>query len=148
TADSVSRAADLVPRREDIVLITTKSQDTHSAAEEIFQVYGRGVPVVCFQNGIRNESIAARVFDRVYAGLVFFAAAQLQPDLITLPKGRDVAIGLFPSGADDLSRSVAEDLGRAGFDATSSAYVMAMKWGKLVMNLNNATTAITGLSLE
>src|SRR5262245_32769606 len=90
TADSVSRAADLVPRREDIVLITTKSQDTHSAAEEIFQVYGRGVPVVCFQNGTRNESIAARVFDRVYAGLVFFAAAQLQPDLITLPKGRDV----------------------------------------------------------
>jgi len=148
TADSVSRATDLVPEPEDVVLITTKSQDTQSSADELFQIYGNRVPVVCFQNGTRNESIAAEVFESVYAGLVFFAAAQLQPDLITFPKGRDIAIGMYPAGVDDRSRKLAEDLNRAGFQAIASAHVMAMKWGKLVMNLNNATTAITGLSLE
>ena len=43
---------------------------------------------------------------------------------------------------------MAEDLNRAGFDALASAYVMAMKWGKLVANLNNATHTITGYWLE
>lgn len=148
TAEAVTRARDLSPESGDIALITTKSQATESAIEELCQVYGGDVPVVCFQNGTRNEEIAARRFRRVYAGLVFFAAAQLEPRLITFPKGRDAAIGQYPSGVDEISRSLAADLSEAGFDAMASSYVMAMKWGKLVMNLNNATTAITGLSVE
>jgi len=147
-ADAVTSVRELSPESDDVALIATKSQATDSAARELFERYGRSLPVVCFQNGARNEEIAARMFDRVYAGLVFFAAAQLQPDLITFPPGRVVAIGNYPSGIDGTASEIAADLTLAGFDAMASAHVMSMKWGKLVANLNNATTAITGYSLE
>jgi 2-dehydropantoate 2-reductase len=139
---------ELDPTSADLIMITTKSQHTEGAVEEIFSVYGDAVPVVCLQNGTRNEEIAARRFSRVYAGLVFISAVQLRPDLITLPLGRSLAVGCYPSGLDSISAQVCEDLKRAGFEVLNSSHVMAMKWGKLVANLNNATHAITGYWLE
>jgi len=147
-ADAVTSARELSPESDDVALIATKSQATDSAVRELFGRYGKTLRVVCFQNGARNEEVAARMFDKVYAGLVFFAAAQLEPDLITFPPGRVVAIGDYPSGVDDTASEIAAALTVAGFEAMASAHVMSMKWGKLVANLNNATTAITGYSLE
>jgi 2-dehydropantoate 2-reductase len=147
-SDAVTAAADLSPEAGDFVLLTTKSQATETAIEELFEVYGAGVPIVCLQNGVRNEEIAARRFATVYAGLVFLSAVQLEPSVISLPQGGTVAIGCYPVGVDDASRDLCADLSRAGLEATASAHVMAMKWGKLVANLNNATTTITGYWLE
>jgi len=146
--DAVSKAADLSPENHDVILLTTKSQATEQAVQEVVAVYGRDVPFVCMQNGVRNEEIAARSFDRVYAGLVFLSAIQLDPSVITLPKEGTVAIGCYPGGLDEMSHELCADLSDAGLEATASAHVMAMKWGKLVANLNNATTTITGLWLE
>lgn len=147
-ADAVSAVADLSPEEGDFVILTTKSQATESAVEELFELYGATLPIVCLQNGVRNEVIAASSFDRVYAGLVFLSAVQLKPSVITLPQGGIVAIGCYPVGLDDASRDLCADLSRAGLEASASAHVMAMKWGKLVANLNNATTTITGHWLE
>ncbi len=146
--EAVTSARDLEPEDGDIIVITTKSQATARAVEEIASVYGPGAPVVCLQNGVSNEPVASRRFDNVYAGLVFFSAVQLEPGVISMPRGRDVAIGLYPQGVDDLSRVMADSIGRAGFDSMASAYVMAMKWGKLIANLNNATLTITGYWVE
>ena len=146
--DAVTAAADLSPEEDDFVLLTTKSQATESAVEELFEVYGAAVRIVCLQNGVQNEEIAMRCFDTVYAGLVFLSAVQLEPSVMSLPQGGTVAIGCYPAGVDDASRELCADLRRAGLEATASAHVMAMKWGKLVANLNNATTTITGYWLE
>ena len=148
TADAVTAAGDLKPTSRDIVLITTKSQVTTEAVGDLFSVYGRSIPVVCLQNGVRNEEIAAKRFDNVYAGLVFLSAVQLKPDLITLPAGRVLAFGRYPAGLDATAQQIAADLTSAGLEAMASAYVMDMKWGKLVANLNNATHAIVGFWLE
>jgi 2-dehydropantoate 2-reductase len=146
--DAVTSVLDLAPESGDVLVITTKSQDTERAIEELAARYDSAAPVVCLQNGVSNEEIAARRFDHVYAGLVFFSAVQLEPSLITLPRGRAVAIGCYPAGVDDRSRKFCGDLKRAGFDAVASAHVMAMKWSKFVVNLNNATFAITGYWVE
>jgi len=136
------------PEPDDVILLATKSQSTLASLEELSTVYPRSVPVVSLQNGVGNEPLAAARFDNVYAGLVMLSAVQLEPELITLPMGDEVAVGLYPGGVDDLARQMAADLTRAGFDCIASAYVMEMKWGKLVANLNNATHAITGYWLE
>jgi 2-dehydropantoate 2-reductase len=106
------------------------------------------VPIVSLQNGVANEAIIARRFQKVYAGLVFFSATQVNPRLILVPPGRHLAFGLYPSGVDELAEAIAADFSRAGFDSIASAHVMSMKYGKLVANLNNATHAITGYWLE
>jgi 2-dehydropantoate 2-reductase len=146
--DAVSAARDLSPESGDVALITTKSQATEAAADELLDRYDGTLPVVCLQNGVRNEEIVARRFQNVYAGLVFLSAVQLEPAVIELPQGRSVAIGCYPGGLDNLARELCADLRRAGFEALASAHVMPMKWGKLVANLNNATTTITGYWLE
>jgi 2-dehydropantoate 2-reductase len=147
-ADAVTEAAELAPTPRDVVLITTKSQSTAEVVEDLFAVYGPSLPVLCLQNGVRNEAIAAERFERVYAGLVFLSAVQLRPDLITLPAGRDLAFGVYPSGVDGTAQQIASDLTSAGLEAIASAHVMAMKWGKLVANLNNATHTIVGYWIE
>jgi 2-dehydropantoate 2-reductase len=146
--DAVTSARDLKPESGDVLIITTKSQTTEAAVEELAEIYDGGMPVVCLQNGVRNEEIAARRFKNVYAGLVFFSATQMEPSLITRPQGRTIAIGCYPEGVDALAEQICDDLTRAGFEAVASAHVMTMKWGKFVMNLNNATHAITGYYIE
>ena len=146
--DAVSSTRELLPESGDVAFITTKSQVTEAAVDELFESYDETLPVVCLQNGVRNEGIAVRKFQSVYAGLVFLSAVQLEPSVITLPQGRSVAIGYYPVGVDDKARDLCAELKLAGFDAVASAHVMSMKWGKLVANLNNATTTITGYWLE
>lgn len=146
--NSESQIQDLTPEPSDVVIITTKSQATESVIGELAGVYDERLRVVCLQNGARNEEIAHRKFENVYAGLVFFSAVQLEPTSISLPQGLTVAVGCYPMGVDDTARQLCDDLTRAGFDALASGHVMAMKWGKLVANLNNATHAITGYWLE
>ena len=97
---------------------------------------------------MRNEEIVAARFQTVYAGLVFFSAVQLEPSVIGLPQGRTVAVGGYPDGLDDRARRICADFDRAGLEVLCSPHVMAMKWGKLIANLNNATTTITGFWLE
>lgn len=146
--DAVSATRELSPEPVDIAFITTKSQSTQAAASELFEIYDETLPVVCMQNGVRNEEIVKSRFRTVYAGLVFLSAVQLDPQVIEMPQGRSVAIGCYPAGVDDTARDVCASLSLAGFDAMASAHVMSMKWGKLVANLNNATTTITGYWLE
>lgn len=148
TADAVTAVDQLLPQEGDVALITTKSQASEEAARELSQVYDETLPVVCLQNGVRNEEIVAARFRTVYAGLVFFSAVQLEPSLIGLPQGRTVAIGCYPDGLDDWARRICADFDRAGLEVLCSPHVMAMKWGKLIANLNNATTTITGFWLE
>ena len=146
--DAVTAARELSPERGDVAFITTKSQATELAAAEIHERYDETLPVVCLQNGVRNEEIAGRRFQTIYAGLVFLSAVQLEPSVIALPQGRSVAIGCYPVGLDDMALDLCSELRSAGFEAMASAHVMSMKWGKLVANLNNATTTITGYWLE
>src|SRR5215471_3413897 len=148
SVNAVTKADEISIESGDVALITTKSQATETAVGELLKRYDESLPVVCMQNGIRNEEIAAAKFKKVYAGLVFLSAVQIEPSVITLPPGRSVAIGLFPTGLDDTAYHICAELNNAGFDAMPSAHVMSMKWGKLVANLNNATTTITGYWLE
>lgn len=148
SVDAVTTVAEISVESGDVALITTKSQATETAVEELLEHYDESLPIVCMQNGIRNEEIAAAKFKRVYAGLVFLSAVQIEPSVISLPPGRSVAIGLFPAGLDETASHICAEMQDAGFDALPSAHVMSMKWGKLVANLNNATTTITGYWLE
>lgn len=147
-AAAVSDVGAITAGQQDVLIITLKSQHTEAVVEQLAAVYDRSTPVVCMQNGVRNEEIAARRFDRVYAGLVLLTAVQLEPSLVRITLGRTLAVGCYPEGMDGVVRRLCDDLTHAGFEGIASRYVMTMKWGKLIANLNNATHAITGYWLE
>ena len=57
-------------------------------------------------------------------------------------------MGVYPSGTDALSDAMAVDLEACGFRADSDADVMTKKRGKMLMNLGNATAAVSGSSTD
>ena len=57
---------------DDVVLLAMKTQDT-AAALTALAGCAPGVPVVCVQNGVENERLALRAFERVYGVVVMLS---------------------------------------------------------------------------
>jgi 2-dehydropantoate 2-reductase len=145
---AVSSMAEVAPTPEDCILLTVKTQDSPQALTEIAGRLGPKTPIVCMQNGVRNEPIAASRFSRIIGGLVHFNANFLSPGRIERTIWNTIGLGLYPEGMDDLVEQVAADLKGGGFDVHCHPHIMRPKWGKLIANLNNATNAITDRHLE
>jgi 2-dehydropantoate 2-reductase len=136
-------------RPTDVVFLCVKSQDTEGAIRDLYSVV-QDIPVFCFQNGVRNEEIVSKYFTRVYAVMVKAGSVFTKyGEVITRsePPGRFV-IGRYPEGTDALSESVAKKLRNAGYEVIVAPEVMPYKWGKLMVNLNNAVGAITNATGE
>jgi len=132
---------------DDVVFICMKGQNTEEALRDLKGVT-EDVPVFCFQNGVRNEEIAARYFPRVYGVMVRVGAVYLTDGEVIArrdPPGL-VVIGCYPDGTDELVEAVAMKLRTASFLVKTTTDVMPYKWGKLIGNIANAIGAITNVS--
>jgi 2-dehydropantoate 2-reductase len=134
-------------QRDDIILLSTKSQDTAEIVTTLERRVSPQVPIFCFQNGVRNEQLAARHFANVYGVLVAIGGSYLAPGQVAHYASRAVAMGRYPQGIDDTLRSVRQALEAAGCTVTLSPRIMAVKWSKLIINLCNAFYAVTDLSI-
>jgi 2-dehydropantoate 2-reductase len=131
-------------RSDDAVLLCMKGQDTEGALRDLRAVI-EDVPIFCFQNGVRNEEIAAQYFSKVYGVMVRVGAVYLKDGEVTArrdPPGWFI-IGCYPQGTDETAELVAAQLRNASFLVRTSDDVMPYKWGKLMGNLGNAIDAIT-----
>jgi len=129
---------------DDVILLCAKGQDTEGIMKDLKAVVD-DIPVFCFQNGVRNEEIAAEYFSRVYGVMVRVGAVYLTDgEVITRrdPPGWYI-IGRYPEGTDELAEAVAEGIREAGYFVRVVEDVMPYKWGKLMDNVGNAIGAIT-----
>jgi 2-dehydropantoate 2-reductase len=144
---AVAHPRDLNFTRDDVVILTMKSQDTEAALDDLRAVAGDGVVVVCGQNGVDNERLASRRFRRVYGMLVIVPATFLEPGVVVLnahPIGGVLDTGRFPSGIDETAAQICGDLTASGFSADPQREVMKLKYAKLLRNLGNAVHALCG----
>jgi 2-dehydropantoate 2-reductase len=132
---------------DDVAVLTMKTQDTERALADLQAAGGDELPIVCCQNGVENERLAARRFGRVYAMLVALPATFMQPGEVS---GESIGVsgvldlGCYPSGVDDLAARMAADLSVSRLDSRPDPQVMRLKYTKLLSNLGNAIQAITG----
>ncbi len=142
--DVYDHPASLSWRTDDVVILTVKSQQTRAALDDLHAVAPH-VTVVCAQNGVANERIAAELFARVVSMLVVLPATHLEPGLVvTYNEGiRGVMdCGLYPDGTDAIVDTIAADMERAGFSCRADDCAMRWKYAKLLMNLGNAVEAM------
>ena len=142
------KAVELIPFGEDdIVLLTAKSQHTLLCLGQLRNAGApRTLPIFCVQNSICNEALATRVFDRVYGVMVRVPGIFLQPGEVVNPivgNAGFLEVGLYPRGADEWARRVAEAFKKAGFAGGVNEWVMRTKGAKCLQNLGNAMGAIT-----
>jgi 2-dehydropantoate 2-reductase len=131
----------------DVVLLCTKSQDSGAALAELAACAPRDVPIVCAQNGVANEPLAAQRFERVYGLMVLSPIGFTEPGRVTLhsePVLGALDLGVYPAGTDALVSDVVRALSQAGFDARVEPRILRLKYGKLLTNLANALQALCG----
>ncbi|MEA3077148.1 MAG: 2-dehydropantoate 2-reductase [Actinomycetota bacterium] len=147
TAPCVSRPDEVAWGPDDVVVMATKTQDSAAALLALAAVAPPSTPVVCAQNGVENERLALRLFERAYAMCVMLPAAHLSPGVVEVsssPVSGILDLGRYPGGVDDVCVGVAADLSASTFSSVADPSVMRRKHAKLLMNLGNALEAACG----
>lgn len=134
-----------IAARADLVLVTVKSAATAEAGRDLAAVLKPGAIVVSFQNGLHNAQVLRTALPRhaVLTGMVPF-------NVIARGQGR------FHQGSDGVLEAD-EHAGlvpwlpafaAAGLPLVLRRDMPAVLWGKLLLNLNNAINALSGVPLK
>ncbi|MCH8052411.1 MAG: NAD(P)-binding domain-containing protein [Chloroflexi bacterium] len=132
-------------RTDDVVVLAMKTQDTADALTALRSAAG-DVAIVCAQNGVANERMAARLFSHVYGMVVWLPGTHLQPGEViahSSPIAGILHAGRYPQGTDDLIEAVAADLRASGFASQPNEKIMRLKYAKLLSNLLNIVQALS-----
>ena len=129
----------------DVIALCVKSGATADAAKEIAGHGRPGATVISFQNGISN----VEVLERELAGKCTVVRGMVPYNVAYLGDGRfhkGVAGDLH---ADDRAetRALAEAIGQSPAALRVSDDMLGVAWGKLLINLNNAVSALSGKTL-
>lgn len=129
-------------RDADLVLVTVKSAATEAAGRALAP-HGSAA-IVSLQNGIHNASVLrAALPDRVVlAGMVPFNVARVAAGKYHRGTSGELVVEGHP--AVEPLRLAARN---AELPLVARADMVAVLWGKLVMNLNNAINALSGKPL-
>ena len=131
----------------DVVLVCVKSGDTASIAAGIAKHAPRQAIILSLQNGIGNEEVMAPLIAprQALPGVVEFNTVLDEANAAKpLVVHRATSGGLYiPEGHAALQSLLAVE----GLKVTAAVDMRGIAWGKLLLNLNNAINALSGLPL-
>lgn len=143
------RAAARLEEAPDVLILATKLHDLDAAAAAAAPVAGEAtVPTV--QNGLQAEAIASRRFgaERVVGAAVALDALHLEPGRVRAGSIGGLVLGRPGGAAGPRAEGLAALLASAGIPARTTANFAGARWMKLLVNLNNALPAVTGMSVQ
>ena len=125
-----------------IVLVTVKSADSAAVADQIAQHAPEDAVVVSLQNGVGNVAVLReRVGNRrVLAGMVPFNVIAMGEGRFHRSTSGDIHIG-------EDAENTAAALSVPGLTVRASRDITGVQWGKLIINLNNALSALSDMPL-
>lgn len=129
-----------------IIALTVKSGDTAVASAEIAKHAVQGATIISFQNGVSNVDL----LQQELGGRFEIARGMVPYNVAYLGKGRlhkGVAGDLYVERRASI-RSLAEAIGASRAALKYSDDMLALAWGKLLINLNNAVNALSGRTLQ
>ncbi len=146
--EAVGHPREIEFQPDDVVLLTMKTQDTEAALGDLQAAGGSRLPVVCAQNGVENERIAARRFAQVYAMVVWMPVTLESPGVVShhaAPVHGILDSGRYPTGSDALIEAVMSDIREAGYCADANPTLMRSKYAKLLANLHTGLLGVCGV---
>lgn len=129
--------------KADIILVTVKSSDTEEMARLIGRHAREDVIVVSLQNGVGNAGLLKDMLPErdVRAGMVPFNVVASEGARFHKGTSGDIVIEKGP-------KHVARTLSVQGLAFHERQSMTELQWGKLLINLNNALSALSGLTLK
>jgi len=130
----------------DIILVTTKSQDTAEAARTISAHAKKDAIIISFQNGVSNPSVLrAELSQSVLGAVVPFNVTGTGPGRFHCGTEGDLTVENI-NGAS--LKNLQALFAKAGQGLVISDDILAVQWGKLLVNLVNAFNTLTGGTLR
>ena len=128
-----------------VTLVSVKSAQTAEAGATLARVLPETAVVVSMQNGVRNAEIlrAALPGRTVLAGMVPWNVVRSSAGAYHRGSSGTLMIERHPRGSPLYAA-----LGHARIGYSTRDDMPAVQWAKLVMNLNNAINALSGISLK
>ena len=142
--DIVDHPAKITFTSEDVVVLCMKTQHVEGALRDLQQATSEDIAIVCGQNGVSSERMAARRFQRVYGMVVWVPAEHLEPGVVVnFAEGLagNLDLGCYPNGIDEPSKAIANAIHKAGFASETDPEIMNHKYAKLLVNLSNVLDA-------
>ena len=129
--------------RADLILVCVKTAATAEIARAIADHAPPSVPVVSLQNGLEAaETLISALPGRdIRAGVVPFNVVPTAPGRFHRATSGDILIGAGPV-------PLGAALSVPHLRVTETPQIAAYQWGKLLLNLNNALNALSGLPLR
>ncbi len=126
-----------------IVLVTVKSDDTAEIADHIAKNASADATIVSLQNGTGNVPVLREKLPgrNVLAGMVPFNVLTLEPGHFHRASSGEILI------EKDIA-DTAKQLRQPELMFRSVDNMTGVQWGKLLINLNNALNALSGLPLR
>lgn len=126
-----------------VVLCCVKSAQTRLVAESLSEVLAPDAVVVSLQNGLRNaDELRAELGEReVLGGIVGFNAISLTNAVFRRTMSGPITLEQSNAPA---ARALIVALGRAGLEVQERADLAPDQWAKLIVNLNNSISALSG----
>lgn len=127
-----------------VVLVTVKSAQTQEAGEALAKVLPSEAVVVSLQNGVRNAKTLQQALPgrRVLAAMVPFNVIRRGPGVY-----HRASEGVLRIEDHAAAQPLLEACAAAQLSIEPRGDMDAVQWGKLVLNLNNAINALSGLPL-
>lgn len=127
------------------ILVCVKSTGTAEAARQLASVLKERTLVASFQNGISNTEILRKGLSqcRVLGAMVPFNVAQIGENRFHQGTEGGIVLEDRPGAL-----KIATTLNQADVPTMVRPDFEAVQWGKLLMNLNNAVNALSGLPLK
>jgi 2-dehydropantoate 2-reductase len=126
-----------------VVLVTVKSADSADIAGLIAQHAPSAAIIVSLQNGVGNAALLRERLPgrRVLGGMVPFNVVAAGAGQFHRASAGDIVIE-----KDDTT--IGEQLSVPGLKLRTTSDIAGVQWGKLLVNLNNALNALSGLTLQ
>jgi 2-dehydropantoate 2-reductase len=127
----------------DVVLCCVKSGATRETALALSEVLDPGTVVVSLQNGVRNQEVLREhlPLNRVVPGVVGFNVVMHDNAVFQLSTTGPLVI---EATDDPIDRACVGALEKAGFEVRVVDPIAPEQWTKLLVNLNNAISALSG----
>ncbi|WP_414636844.1 2-dehydropantoate 2-reductase [Aquabacterium sp.] len=131
--------------RPSLVLLCVKSGATADAARQLGDCLPAGTPVLSMQNGLSNVATAQQAAPSLQwlPGMVPYNVAELGPG--RFHRGTE---GVLAAQDHAALRHWLPRFHAAGLPMALHADLAPVQWGKLLLNLNNAVNALSGLPLR
>ncbi len=132
----------------DLVFLCVKSQDTENLLNEIASVLSKEVPIVLLQNGVHNRDAVEKLLGpgRAIESVVLFNSLYVNPGEVTLTATESVIFDETES-TNESAQAAAQLLEESGIATRFHKNVRGILWTKLIINLNNGSSALTGGTL-